>query len=133
MFLLDVNVLFARLATTHIASVAVKRWLQNAGLYATCGMTQLGAFRLLLQTAPMRGQPLARIEAHAAIARFTDTRRHVFLPCPALSRSIVGQTGGHKAAVDDYYVQIASDAGCRLATLDCALATRWPERTFLIH
>jgi predicted nucleic acid-binding protein len=133
MFLLDVNVLFARLSQTHVASVAVKRWLQTADVYATCGMTQLGAFRLLLQTSPMRGEPLTRADAHTAIARFTSNQRHIFLPCPALASSIVGQTGGHKAAVDDYYVQIASDAGCRLATLDRALATRWPERTFLIH
>jgi hypothetical protein len=109
------------------------RWLQTTDRYASCGMTQLGAFRLLIQSSPMRGQPLTRVDAHAAIARFASTQRHVFLPCPALSSSIVGQTGGHKAAVDDYYVQIASDAGCRLATLDRALATRWPERTFLIN
>jgi predicted nucleic acid-binding protein len=133
MFLLDVNALFAILAKTHIASAAVKRWLQTTDRFASCGMTQLGAFRLLLQTSPMHGQPLTRADAHAALARFTCHRRHVFLPCPALSSSIVGQTAGHKAAVDDYYVQVASDAGCRLATLDRALATRWPERTFLIN
>jgi predicted nucleic acid-binding protein len=43
------------------------------------------------------------------------------------------ETNGHNAAVDDYLVQIASNAGCRLATLDRALATRWPERTVLIN
>lgn len=132
MFLLDVNALFATLAETHIASPSVMRWLQATERYASCGVTQLGAFRLLIQPAPMRGRPLTPADAHAAIIRFTSNARHVFVPCPALSSSIVGQTAGHKAAADDYYVQIASDSGCRLATLDRALAARWPERTFLI-
>lgn len=132
-FLLDVNALFATLVETHIESATVMRWLHTTDRYASCGMTQLGAFRLLIQPAPMRGQPLTRADAHAAIARFTSSQRHVLLPCPALSSAMVGQTAGHKAAVDDYYVQIASEAGCRLATLDRALVTRWPERAFLIN
>lgn len=57
MFLLDVDALFATLAETHIKSAIVIRWLQTADRYASCGMTQLGAFRLLLQASPMRGQP----------------------------------------------------------------------------
>jgi hypothetical protein len=33
--------------------------------------------------------------------------------CPALSNSVVGKTNGRNAAVDDYLVQIASNAGWR--------------------
>lgn len=63
----------------------------------------------------------------------TGLRHHKFVACPPLSSSMVGKTNGHNAAVDDYLVQIASNAGCRLATLDRALATRWPERTLSIN
>lgn len=132
MILLDVNALFAMLVETHIASASVMRCLRTTNRYASCGVTQLGAFRLLITPSAMRRQPLTPADAHAAIARFTSNERHVFLSCPALSNFIVGRTAGHKAAVDDYYVQIASEADCRLATLDRALAARWPERAFLI-
>lgn len=80
----------------------------------------------------MHGNPLKPAAAHETIRGFTRCTRHTYIACPAISSSIVGQTRGHNAAVDDYLVQIASDAGCKLATLDRALATRWPEHTFLI-
>lgn len=133
MFLLDVNVLFAVLNNTHGAHRSVLRWLGTIDQHASCGMTQIGTFRLLLTPAPMHGKPLKPAAAHEMIARFIGVRQHKFVTCPALSRLMVGRTNGHNAAVDDYLVQIASDAGCRLATLDRALATRWSERTFLIH
>lgn len=88
MFLLDVNALFALLAETHITTATVACWLRSTDRYASCGMTQLGAFRLLLQTLPMHGRPLTRADAHAALARFTSNPRHVFCharPCPARS------------------------------------------------
>ena len=132
MFLMDVNALFAGLNETHIAYAPVIRWLETVDRYASCGLTQIGAFRLLLTPATMLNRPLRPVDAHRAIARFTSAERHTLVACPALSNAIVGQTPGHKAAVDDYLVQIADAAGCKLATLDRALATRWPERTFLI-
>jgi len=133
MFLLDVNALFAALNKTHGAHRRVMQWLQTIDQHASCGLTQLSTFRLLLTPTPMHGKPLKAADAHETIADFTSRRQHQFLACPALSKSMVGMTSGHKAATDDYLVQIASDAGCRLATLDRALVTRWPERTFLIH
>jgi predicted nucleic acid-binding protein len=132
-FLLDVSVLFAALNSSHGAHQAVTRWLGTIHQHASCGLTQLGTFRLLLTPTPMHGKPLNPVAAHETIADFTGCRQHKFVACPALSSSIVGKTNGHKAAVDDYLVQIASAAGCRLATLDRALAIRWPERAFLIN
>jgi len=133
MFLLDVSVLFAALNRTHKAHQTVTRWLASIDRHASCGLTQIGTFRLLLTPTTMHGRPMKSAAAHEMIADFTGCRRHRFVACPALSRSTVGKTNGHNAAVDDYLVQIANDAGCRLATLDRALATRWPERTLLIN
>ena len=132
MFLMDVNVLFAAVNETHAAHPSVTRWLKTAPRHASCGLTQIGTFRLLLTPSPMRGSPLKPADVHDTIFRFINTAGHVFIACPAISRSIVGRTNGHHAAVDDYLVQIASDAGCKLATLDRALAARWSERTVLI-
>jgi predicted nucleic acid-binding protein len=131
-FLLDVSALFAAVSETHGAHQTVTLWLENVDQHASCGLTQLGTFRLLLTPAPMHGRPLKPAVAHETIARFTSLRQHRFVGCPALSGSIVGKTEGHKAATDDYLVQIASSAGCRLATLDRAVAIRWPKHTILI-
>jgi predicted nucleic acid-binding protein len=132
-FLLDVSVLFAALNRVHKAHQPVIRWLETIDQHASCGLTQIGTFRLLLTPTPMHGHPMNPAAAHETIADFTGRRQHRFVACPALSSSIIGKTNGHNAAVDDYLVQIASNAGCRLATLDRALATRWPERTLLIN
>lgn len=133
MFLMDTNALFAALYETNVHHRSVTQWLTTTERYASCGMTQIGTFRLLLTPSAMCGKPLEPEEAHVMLTRFTCSAKHTFVMCLPLSRLIVGQTQGHNAAVDDYLVQIASDAGCRLATLDRALATRWPERTFLIN
>jgi predicted nucleic acid-binding protein len=132
MFLMDTNVLFAALHKVHIHHPSVLRWLVTTDRYATCGMTQIGTFRLLLTSAAMSGNPLQPTLAHEVLADFTSTERHAFIACPPLSDAIVGQTKGHRAAFDDYLVQVADAAGCRLATLDRALTTRWPERALLI-
>lgn len=132
-FLLDINVLFAVLNKTHGAHSSVMRWLETIDHHASCGLTQIGTFRLLLTPAPMHGKPLKPSAAHESMARFMGLRKHRFVACPALSGSIVGRTNGHNAAVDDYLVQIASSAGCRLATLDRAVAIRWPKHTILIN
>lgn len=81
----------------------------------------------------MRGNPLEPATAPVVLAEFTRSVKHTFVMCPPLSRAIVGQTRGHNAAVDDYLVRIASAAGCRLATLDRALARRWPGHAVLIE
>lgn len=133
MFLLDTNVLFAALYNISDHHPTVTRWLTSTERYASCGWTQISTFRLLLMPNTMHGRPLKPAAAHNVLAEFTGTSKHTFVMCLPLSRTIVGQTRGHNASVDDYLVQIASDAGCKLATLDRALATRWPERTFLIN
>ena len=132
MFLLDVNILFAALNEAHADHPKITRWLSSIEQHASCGLTQIGTFRLLIHPSAMLDRPLTSADAHRVIARFTSTDRHIFVPCPPLSSIAVGQTRGHKAAFDDYLVQIANDAGSRLATLDRALTMRWPERTFLI-
>ena len=133
MFLIDVNAQFAALNETHADHSKVTRWLASIEKHASCGLTQIGTFRLLIHPTVMLNRPLKCSDAHQAIARLTRSERHTFIPCLPLSSAQVGQTRGHKAAFDDYLVQIANDAGCKLATLDRALATRWPEHAFLIE
>ena len=133
MFLLDTSVLFAAVYQAHAQHRSVNHWLAATERYATCGLTQIGAFRLLLTDAAMHGCSLDTADAHIVLMDFTSSERHAFLTCPAISSQFVGQTAGHKAAFDDYLVQIAHAAGCKLATLDRPLTNRWPVETLLIQ
>jgi predicted nucleic acid-binding protein len=81
----------------------------------------------------MNGSPLDPKEAHEVIAQFTGNPRHRFVPCPGISKAMVGKTSGSNAAFDDYLVQVAQDAGLKLATLDTRLATRWREETYVVR
>jgi predicted nucleic acid-binding protein len=132
MFLLDTNVLFAAMNQAHVHHQAVSHWLTTTGRYASCGLTQIGVFRLLLMNEAMHGAPLDPAGAHLLIQDFTKFEQHSFVDCPVLENSFVGKTRGHKAAFDDYLVQIAASARCLLATLDQALISRWPNHTALI-
>jgi hypothetical protein len=80
----------------------------------------------------MHGHPLRCADAHLLLADFTNVERHHLLVSPAVSSQFVGQTTGHKAAFDDYLVQIATTAGYALATFDRALTKRWPSLAMLI-
>ena len=131
--LLDTGAFFAALHQAHSSHDRMSRWIRNATDFATCGLTQIGAFRLLLTDAAMNGSPLEPTEAHEVIAQFTGNSRHRFIPCPGISKAMVGKTPGNKAAFDDYLVQVAQDAGMKLATLDTHLATRWREETYVVR
>ena len=131
--LLDTGVLFAVLCQAHASHARTSRWLAGADRYATCGLTQIGVFRLLLTGASMQGCPLDPAAAHEVLAQFTAPARHLFIPCPAPGKKFVGQTTGNQAAFDDYLIQIASEAGLKLATLDTRLSTRWPKQTLVIR
>ena len=131
--LLDTGALFAALNQAHTCHAKMTRWLAGATHYSTCGLTQIGAFRLFLLEAAMQGYPLSSNEAHQVVARFTEAARHRFLPCPPIAAKFVGRTEGNRAAFDDYLVQIARDAGTKLVTLDTRLGTRWRDQTEVIH
>jgi predicted nucleic acid-binding protein len=134
MFLLDTNVLFAAVFQAHCHHEAVSHWLATAEQYATCGLTQIGTFRLLLTPEATNYFPLAPADAHAVLTDFAHSERHIFLSaCPAPSPEFVGQTTGHRAAFDDYLVQIAHAASCKLATLDRPLTKRWQAHTLLMQ
>jgi predicted nucleic acid-binding protein len=132
MFLLDTNVAFAAVHQAHEFHEIVDRWLNARTGYATSGLTQIGLFRLLIAEAPMHGFPLSPDEAHRVVDALTSSDRHTFIDCPPISQEYVGRTAGYKAAFDDYLVQTARAAGFTLATLDRALAKRWPENASLV-
>ena len=131
MLLIDTNIFFAGVFTAHARHKPVTQWLRSVDEFATCGLTQIGVFRLLLTDAAMHSRPLAPADAHAVIADFLADARHTFLAIGPISESFVGRTIGSKAAFDDYLIQIAAQSNCRLATSDKAIVSRWPEHSML--
>ena len=91
MFLLDTGVAFAAVFQAHQSHAAVSAWLKNIDHFATCGMTQIGAFRLLLHDGAMHGSPLSPPDAHAVLEDLISDKRHVLLSCPTLSREFVAR------------------------------------------
>lgn len=131
--LLDTGTLFAAVFEAHANHVRVMKWLEGVPGFSTCGLTQIGAFRLLLTDAAMNGAPLAPSDAHRVIGHVTALPRHRLLPCPQIGSEFVGQTSGSSAAFDDYLVQIAVNGSTKLATLDTRLATRWRAHAHVIR
>jgi predicted nucleic acid-binding protein len=76
MVLLDTNVLFAAVFQAHAHHETVSRWLATAERYATCGLTQIGTFRLLLTAEATNYSPLTPADAHAV--RFFQLGGHGF-------------------------------------------------------
>ncbi|HWK52180.1 MAG TPA: hypothetical protein VNR40_19935, partial [Steroidobacter sp.] len=85
MFLLDVNVMFAALNEIHADHAKITRWLYSIERHASCGLTQIGTFRLLILPSAMLDRPLTTSDAHRAIACFISSEHHTFLPCSQLS------------------------------------------------
>lgn len=133
MVLLDTNILFSAMFAAHERHESVHEWLSSLKRFGTCGMTQIGAFRLLLNDIPMHGHPLDPVDAHAVIADFVRDERHTFISCGPISPDFVGKTSGHRASFDDYLVQVAHAAGGKLATADRRLVSRWPTHTLLVE
>jgi predicted nucleic acid-binding protein len=129
--LIDTNIFFAAVFKAHSRHTPVIRWLESIDQFSTCGLTQIGVFRLLLNDAAMHGRPLAPPDAHAVIADFVADSRHAFLASGPVSKQFVGQTSGSKAAFDDYLIQVAAQSNCKLATSDKAVVNRWPEHSTL--
>lgn len=133
MYLLDTGVVFAAVHEPHVRHRRVCAWLATATAFSTCGITQIGAFRLLLNEAAMRGAPLGPVSAHQVVADLMRSERHSVLPCPSIDPAYVGRTVGHRAAFDDYLVQISATGQARLVTLDQSLSMRWPNETVLLN
>ncbi len=131
--LLDINGAFAAVNQSHQDHERMTRWLDQQRDFATCGLTQIGVFRLLLTEAAMSGHPLEADQAHAVLASLVDDPKHRFVASEPIDPNFVGKTAGQRAAFDDYLVQIAQNATCKLATFDRPLTRRWPKHTLLIH
>ena len=123
--LLDGNVLVALAYPPHVQHPAARRWfLEHAGAFATCPITQGTLVRTLLNVGAV-----SRIEDALAVLRgFVEHPRHCFWQ-DSLDYLRVDMKGviGHKQVTDAYLASLARSNGGRLATFDRGMAALHSE------
>lgn len=121
----DVNALVALCLSTHQHHRAAHEHLSTLGAWATCPMTETALYRLLLNPAVTGRRGLAS-DVGAVLSGFrTDPRWRLIPDASTLASAVVDVTVlmGHQQVTDLHLVNLAAQAGARLATFDGALTT----------
>jgi toxin-antitoxin system PIN domain toxin len=127
-YLADVNVWFALAVEEHHHHPQAHRWWEDtSGLFGFVRTTQLGLFRLLTSSGPMRGQPLTNEQAWAVYDGFlSDDRVRVFSEPPSLEDAFRAFSScpqsSPKIWVDAYLAAHAAAHDAVLVTFDQAFA-----------
>jgi toxin-antitoxin system PIN domain toxin len=130
-FLLDANILFGALMEAHPFHSPFRRWLsahQKAGL-GTCAEVRLAYLRLSMNPDVMNQAPLGASEAWESLESFLSGVAPMLIESTPPREKFVIRAERHRDVQDFYLVQLASDAGCRLATHDARLCRQWPDHT----
>lgn len=129
--LLDNDVFVAALYRGHVLHPRARAWLDAAKPdgWGIAAETYLAAVRLLMNPAVMGSGAFSAPDALAAVeAELAGPHPGRIVLARSKPRSdLIGRAEGHKQVMDLWLVQIARQAGCKLATHDSALAARWPE------
>lgn len=132
MILLDVNVWLATVWRGHRHHDTARQWFQDQDDdLALCRVTQMSLLRLLSNPSIMREDALSRAQAWDVVDALAADDRVVFaeehdeleLRWRALSAR---DDQSHKLWTDDYLAAFALAAGFSFATLDRAIADRYP-------
>lgn len=122
-YLLDVNVLLARLTQDHIHHKLATEWLNTSDLrWANCAFTEAGFLRIA--TAPAFGR-IALREATLILAELARHPGYRYLPITAdwqtLTKPFASRLYGTRQVTDAYLLGIAVQEGYVLATFDKAM------------
>lgn len=125
--LLDANVLIALVVAEHEHHETASDWLAAVGEFAVCPVVEGALVRFLLRLGET---------PETAAAVLTGVSQHPrcrFWPDSASYRDIdLADIRGHRQVTDTYLAALARVRDGRLATLDRALAARFPEVAVLI-
>jgi uncharacterized protein len=128
--LVDVNVLIAVLHARHRHSEAAVRWAnaqESEASILVCRLAQMGALRLLTQSALMKEDVLTAASFWKGWDRLMEDSRFSFAEEPedfeATWREVTRQIPrGRCVETDAYFASLARAGGWRLATFDRGLA-----------
>lgn len=122
-FLLNTNVLLARIWEAHQHHTRARDWLQGVETFATCPLTQGGFLRISSNPSFPFATPIA--DAIAALRSLIADPRHEFWPdnfsftSPEFDHT---NLSSHKHVTDQYLVQLARHRNGSLATFDAEIA-----------
>lgn len=121
-YLLDANVLIALTVSDHVHHDLAEWWLQDLlqglkGRFVTCPITQGALIRISVRNGATPAQAVGALKSVIA------HQAHEFWP-DDLGYDQIALSGvvGHRQVTDAYLAGLARQRGCRLLTLDSALA-----------
>ena len=117
-WLLDVNMILASRWTTHPDHLQSKSWVDSAGPFYTCAITELGFIRISLS----RAYRATWDEAQQALAKLHARPGYRFLP-DDVNGAAAPQTDA-RDTTDAHLIALAQRHGLKLATLDTALIAK---------
>lgn len=136
-FLPDINVWLALASPRHVHSPLCVEWLNQTEVpILFCRLSQMGFLRLLTNASAMGPDVLSSNDAWGAYHSMLCDERIGFAPEPFALEEEWRKTTLHPKPMaqnwtDAYLAAFAQCAGLRLATLDCALASKADQALLL--
>jgi predicted nucleic acid-binding protein len=127
--LLDGNVLVAMALHNHVHRARCLHWFSQVEIFATCAVTEGTLLRLHM----MLAQDTSAAAAWRTLEAYRAHPRHVFWPENFSYAEIVPiRITVCRQITDSWLAELARRKSGKLATLDAALATLWPDVAVLV-
>ena len=120
MILPDANLLVAFTWKNHQHKAAAGNFFQKYRKVATCPLTELALVRIWMQ------KGASGTDADRALKDSVSKYRSRLIPDDLSATAIAGLNQGHRETTDSYLATLAKHHGIRFATLEEALAKRFP-------
>ena len=120
MILPDANLLVAFTWANHQHKTAAEKFFKKYPRVATGPLTELALVRVWMQ------KGASGADADKALADFVSKYRSRLIPDDLSATAITGLNQGHRETTDSYLAMLARHHGIKLATLEEALAKRFP-------
>jgi len=132
-YLLDNDVFLAAIYRGHSRHGICRAWLDSRKStgWGIASETYLAGVRLLMNPAVMGAEVFSSEDALNAVETELagSYQGQVVVARKKPDRRMLEKAQGHKQVMDCWLVQIAREAGAKLATSDGGLVTLWPELT----
>ena len=119
----DANLLVAFTWENHQDKMAAENFFQKYRNVATSPLTELALVRIWMQ------KGASGTDADTALKDFVSKYRSRLIPDDLSATAIAGLNQGHRQTTDSYLAMLAKQHSIKLATLDEALANRFPGIT----
>jgi len=120
MIMPDAYLLVAFTWENHQHKAAAGNFFQKYRKVATCPLTELALVRIWMQNGA------SGADADKALKDFVSKYRSRLIPDDLSATAIAGLNQGHRQTTDSYLAMLARHHGIKFATLEEALAKRFP-------